>query len=71
MPKHRVDLGLMGMAHYVDDQFVDATGFPLWEKELPRGLHLERRVGSPTNQDRKFVKSPNGGTGVEWISNRV
>ena len=71
MPKHRVDLNLKGMSHFVDDQFVDATGFPLWEKDLPDGLHLERRAGRPANKDRKFVRKPGFGRSIEWNSNRV
>lgn len=71
MPRHRVDVNLKGISHYVDDQFVDATGFPFWENVLPNGLHLERRVGRPANDDRKFFKTPGFGKSVEWTSGRV
>ena len=71
MPRHRVDLGLRGMEYSVDGQPVDATGFPLWQRELPRGLHLESRPGSSRNDNRQFVRTPGFGVSVEWTSSRV
>ncbi|KAL9071730.1 MAG: hypothetical protein Q9161_003994 [Pseudevernia consocians] len=57
MPKHRVDIDINGMSHFVNGQFDSATGFPFWENELPDGLHLERRAGRPADKDRKFVRT--------------
>ena len=71
MPTHRVDISMKGMAHYVDGQFVDASGFPFWDDQLPQGLHMESRVGSPAKSGLKFVRKPGFGKSIEWTSNRV
>ena len=72
MSKHRVDINLKGMSHYVDGQMYGASGFPLWDRELPEGLHLERRGGHQAGRERKqFVKKKGFGASVEWTSNRV
>ena len=71
MPKHRVDIDINGMSHFVDGQFDSATGFPFWENELPDRLHLERRAGRPADKDRKFVRTAGFGRSVEWTSDRV
>ena len=72
MSKHRVDINLRGMSHYRDGEFQGASGFPLWDKQLPEGLHLERGGGHQAGQDRKkFVRNEGFGTSVEWTSVRV
>ena len=70
MSKHRVDVDLKGMSHYIDGEFQGASGFPLWDKQLPEGLHLERRVGHQAGK-KKFVRKKGLGRSVEWTSNRV
>ena len=72
MSKHRVDVDLKGMSHYVNDQLVDSTGFPLWEHQLPDGLRLGGgRPERPAKKDLKFVRKKGVGRSIEWTSNRV
>lgn len=67
MSKHRVDVSMSGMSHYVDGQLRGTSGFT----HLPDGLHLERNVGAPTNKTKKFVRKQGIGRSIEWTSNRV
>ena len=67
MPKHRVEINVQGMSHFVDERLVDATGFPLWSTQLPDGL----RLGRPPDRRRQFVRTERFGASIEWTSNRV
>lgn len=66
MAKHRVDINLRGMSHYVDGKLQGASRFPLWDKQLPDGLRLDKR--RPAKKDFKFVRTKGFGKSIEWTS---
>ena len=66
MPTHRLDIGLKGMAHYVDKEFHGTSGLT----RFPDGLHVSKGTGPPA-PEKHFVRKKGFGMSIEWKSNKV
>ena len=67
MPTHRLDIGLKGMSHYVDDQLHGTSELT----RFPPGLHLDRKAGRRAPKEKILVRKPGIGRSIEWKSNGV